>query len=55
MRYFVVFLMLFSIGMFAMGCGDDTKPEKKPAVEKKNGPEPEPKVDPEPDPDAPTP
>ena len=26
MRYFVVFLMLLSLGMFAMGCGDGAKP-----------------------------
>ena len=60
MRYFVVFLMLLSIGMFAMGCGDSgtkEKPKDKPKVEEPDNGEPEPgPVEPGPtDPDEPTP
>jgi hypothetical protein len=54
MRYFVAFLMLVSIGMFAMGCSSE---EKKPKDTKKttvengdNGKTPAPEPEPEPTP-----
>ena len=58
MRYFVAVLMLVSIGMFAMGCGDADKPKPKdtPAVENgDNGNGPVEPTTPEPGPTEPTP
>lgn len=40
MRYLVMFLMVLSLGMFAIGCAkeEEKKPETKPPAEKKETP-----------------